>query len=140
MTDPAFWTNWLHAEWTAIAAAPFSFLGALIVGWLIGWLGIRAWYRRLIQIEKGQTKLIQAELDIERRQKEGLRQAVLELKPGAPVVANRGGAWRSGNPESRQGFGSGPNYLNDGKSNDAYSSANSCGGNKESCRDTLHLR
>ena len=41
------------------------------------------WYRRLIQIEKGQTKLVQAELDIERRQKEGLRQAVLELKQGA---------------------------------------------------------
>ena len=35
------WGAWLHAEWNAIAAAPFSFLGALIVGWLIGWLGIR---------------------------------------------------------------------------------------------------
>jgi hypothetical protein len=87
MNDPASWAAWLQAEWTAIAAAPFSFSGAVIVVGLGVWMGAKAWYRRLIQIEKGQTKLVQAELEIERRQKEGLRQALRDLKPQAPVLA-----------------------------------------------------
>jgi hypothetical protein len=87
MNDPGFWTAWLQAEWIAIARAPFSFFGALIVLSLIVGAGIRAWYKRSIQNGRDFAALIQRELELERRQKEGLRQALLEAKPGTPVLA-----------------------------------------------------
>ena len=36
MHDPAWWEALLKAEWAAISGAPFSFVAALIVGWVIG--------------------------------------------------------------------------------------------------------
>jgi hypothetical protein len=87
MTDPVTWAAVLKAEWTAIASAPYDFVGALIVGWLIGGLVIGAWYKRSIQNGKDYAALIQRELEIERGQKEGLRKAILELKPEAKPVA-----------------------------------------------------
>jgi hypothetical protein len=94
MFDAASWAALARAEWTAIAAAPFNFVGALLVGLLIGWIAIRAWYRRAIEngkdaIQSGKdyAALIKRELEIERRQKEGLRKALLEVKPEAKPLA-----------------------------------------------------
>jgi hypothetical protein len=94
MFDPALWTALAKAEWTAIATAPFNFVGAVVVGWLIGWLIIKAWYRREIgaekkqrELEKSKTELVQKELDLERRQKKGLRQVIKDLQPDAKVLA-----------------------------------------------------
>jgi hypothetical protein len=94
MNDPAYWVALLQAEWTAIATAPISFFSAVIVVGLAVWMGAKAWYRRLIeiekgqtQIEKGQTKLVQAELEIAQRQNEGLRKALQELKPEVPALS-----------------------------------------------------
>ena len=44
-------------------------------------------HSRIIQLEKRNTKFAEAERDLERRQKEGLREAYRELKPDAPVMA-----------------------------------------------------
>jgi hypothetical protein len=99
MPDPAKWEALLKAEWSAISSAPYSFVAALIVGWIIGWIVIRAWYRRSIEIEKSATKLAEAERDIERRAKEGLREALLELEPDARVKAIEIGG---GDPEVRE--------------------------------------
>jgi hypothetical protein len=82
------------AEWAAIHAAPVDFAVAVVIGWFVGWLLIRAWYRREISSLKQEkqsaetaTRLVEGERDIERRQKEGLKQAFLEQKPGAPILA-----------------------------------------------------
>ena len=75
------------AEWAMISGAPTDFLAALIVGWLAGWFFIRAWYRREIRNLGMSVKLVESERDIERRQKEGLRKVILELKPSASVLA-----------------------------------------------------
>jgi hypothetical protein len=87
MFDPTAWEAWLKAEWAVIWHAPFSFVSVVIVGWLLGWVVIRAWYRRSIRIADDRTKLVETERDIERRQKEGLREAIKESKPDAPVLA-----------------------------------------------------
>jgi branched-subunit amino acid ABC-type transport system permease component len=52
MFDPGFWAGLAKAEWTAVAAAPLVFVGTVVVGWLIGWAIMRAWYRRAVQNEK----------------------------------------------------------------------------------------
>jgi hypothetical protein len=87
MFDPAFWEAALRAEWAVIYGAPYSFAAVVLVGWLLGWLVIRAWYKRSIKIGEGRIALLETECGIEKRQKEGLRQAILELKPEAKVLA-----------------------------------------------------
>jgi hypothetical protein len=83
------------AEWAAIHAAPVDFAVAVVIGWFVGWLLIRAWYRREIsslkqdmQSAETATRLVEGERDIERRQKEGLKQAFLELKPGVQIYCS----------------------------------------------------
>jgi hypothetical protein len=87
MLDPGYWENLLRAEWTMIYSAPFSFFAAVLVGWFVGWLILRAWYRRTIRIGEDRLRLIETQRDIEKGQKEGLRAAFLELKPDASVLA-----------------------------------------------------
>ncbi len=92
--DPTWWVTELTAEIAVIWNAPIIYVSALIVGWLVGWIIIRAWYRREIrtvtaerQSAQTATNLAESERDLERRQKEGLRQAILEMKPGTSVLA-----------------------------------------------------
>jgi hypothetical protein len=87
VADFGWWKALLGAEWKMIAGAPADYAAAIVVGWIAGWLIIRAWYRRTIRIAESQTTLVATERDIERCQKEGLRQAILELKPDVPVLA-----------------------------------------------------
>jgi hypothetical protein len=87
MFDPSSWEPIFRGKWATISGAPYAFAEAVFVGWLVGWIVIRAWYRRQITNGEARTKLIETERDIERKQKEGLRQAMLEAVPGAPVLA-----------------------------------------------------
>ena len=70
-----------------IHTAPLSFFAAVLVGWIVGWLILRAWYRRTIQIGEDRLALAENQRDIEKGQKEGLRAAFRELKPDASVLA-----------------------------------------------------
>jgi hypothetical protein len=92
--DIASWKALFISEWQMIAGAPFDFAAAVIVGWAVGWLIIRAWYRQQISSSgshvrnlEAQVSLAEASRDIERRQKEGLRAVILEMRPGAPITA-----------------------------------------------------
>jgi hypothetical protein len=98
MLDLNFLERLLRAEWAVISSAPFSFCAAVLVGWFLGWLILRAWYRRSITIGEDRLGLGEAQRDIEKSQKEGLRAALLELKPDASVLAIEIG---HGDPEIR---------------------------------------
>jgi hypothetical protein len=78
--EPSVLENILRSEWAAISAAPFSFCAAILFGLIVGWVVLRLWYGRKLS-------LLETQLDIERKQKEGLRAALLELEPKAPVMA-----------------------------------------------------
>jgi len=85
--EPSTLENILHSEWAAISRAPFDFGAAILFGLLLGWGVIRFWHGRSLKIEKAKLSLVEARLDIERKQKEGLRAALLELNPKASVMA-----------------------------------------------------
>lgn len=88
MYDSAFWDAWFRSEYAGIQAAPFALVGAIVVGWLVGWLVTRAWHHREIRAAETQVRIVAAERDLERRQKEGLREAIKNLTDDeAPLLA-----------------------------------------------------
>jgi hypothetical protein len=86
----------LSAEWAVIHGTPMSFAVAMLIGWFIGWLVLRAWSARERRIAANRIGLLEQERDLERKQKEGLREVVKELKPDIPVLATEIG---HGDPE-----------------------------------------
>jgi hypothetical protein len=95
MYDPDWWIHLIATEWAMILAA----LAATVVGWLVGWLFIRLRSKRSMQMGKARLSLAEHERDIERCQREGLRNALKELKPDVPVLATEIGY---GDPEIKQ--------------------------------------
>jgi hypothetical protein len=87
MSDLNWWKSLLLTWWGAFPATRFDFVAAIVLAWLIGWLCIRTWYRRKIEIGNQKLRLLESERDIERNQKEGLRGELHKLRPDFPILA-----------------------------------------------------